>query len=678
MTASGARTILSVSLIVFSSGFTIVHAQSAVVDSLRNQLALHQQDTLGLKVLLLIGSELARTDLEASRQSFYRGIALAKKLNTTYCLSGYYSMLTTSYQNFGQLDSAKKYLELLRVFATRDKSNETSTNYHMAAGLFYKNSSQFEIALPHMLKALEYIGNDKKYEVTKAGQLLNIGNTYFSLGDIERAAKYHLDALKRFESLGNQRGVSFCLQSLGNDFAKLKQFAKAIEYYEKSLAMKTALKDKRGVVSAWNAMGTVYVETNELNKALKTYRLALDQAKEMKLGLETADALFNIGVLQWKMREPADAKRSLLEALPIAKKRSDSLLVSRINASLAQMQVGDEDYHGGVEAGLLKKIEVAEVAGDQQAVIDGHYDLAEHYFRSRQFEKAFGSLKQYQVMSDSLGRVAVAVRFQEMEQEYQNEKKEKEIALLKKDQLLTQAIIAKQNADQRIIVLALISVVIVFIILIHYTRLRNKTRRREELSQVRNNIARDLHDDIGSALSSIHILSQLALKDQHGVPAHLQKISDSSVRTMESMSDIVWSINAENESVETLIIKMKEFAGEILEPKDIRYSFNFSDKVAHMKLDVIKRKNLFLIFKESVNNAAKYSKCTEVVIDLRSCDGDLHLTVKDNGEGFEASSVKYGNGIANMAERARDVKGKFVHNAAPGRGTEVTVQLPVT
>lgn len=678
MNATGARTILSVSLIVFSACFARVHAQSAVVDSLKHQLTLHQQDTVGLKVLLLIGTELARTDLKASRQSFYRGINAARRLNTTYCLSGYYSMLTTSYQNSGQLDSARKYLELLRIFSAGDKSNETATNYHMTAGLFYKNSSQYEVALTHMLKALEYIGDEKKYEVSRAGQLLNIGNTYVNLGDIEKAAKYHLEALKRFESLGNQRGVSFCLQSLGNDFAKLKQFAKAVEYYEQSLAMKTTLKDKRGVVSAWNALGTVYAETNELDKALQNYRRALKQAKEMNLGLETSEALFNIGVLQWKMREPVAARGALLEALPIARKRSDSLLVSKINASLAQIRMNSQDYDVSVEAGLQKKIERARQAGDQQAVIEGHFDLAEYYFHSKQFEKAYDYLKTHQAMRDSLGSLAIAVRFQEMEQEYQNEKKEKEIALLKKDQLLTQAVIAKQKADQRIIILALISVVIVSVVLIHYTRLRNRTRRREELNQMRNNIARDLHDDIGSALSSIHILSQLALKDQHGVPGHLQKISESSARTMESMSDIVWSINPENESVETLIIKMKEFAGEILEPKDIRYSFEVSDKVMHLKLDVAKRKNLFLIFKESVNNAAKYSKCTEVVIALQAYDSDLHLTVKDNGEGFETSSVKYGNGIANMAERARDVKGKFIHNAAPGRGTEVTVQLPVT
>ena len=140
---------------------------------------------------------------------------------------------------------------------------------------------------------------------------------------------------------------------------------------------------------------------------------------------------------------------------------------------------------------------------------------------------------------------------------------------------------------------------------------------------VRNNIARDLHDDIGSTLSSINIMSQLAIQEnarlsngQENAGTHLKKIANHSASMMEKMSDIVWSINPKNDSIEQVVIKMKEFAAEMLEPKNIDYSFEIEDSIMALKLDVQKRKNIFLIFKEAINNAAKYSEGNKLTASL--------------------------------------------------------------
>jgi signal transduction histidine kinase len=144
---------------------------------------------------------------------------------------------------------------------------------------------------------------------------------------------------------------------------------------------------------------------------------------------------------------------------------------------------------------------------------------------------------------------------------------------------------------------------------------------------------------------------------------------------MESMSDIVWSINPENDSVEMMIIKMKEFAAEILEPKSIRYSFQTSEGIANTKLDVVKRKNLFLIFKESINNVAKHSEGSEVTIVIEQSGGVLRLKIKDNGRGFDASTIRYGNGLINMEDRARNIKGRLTRFSVPEKGTEIVAEL---
>jgi len=136
---------------------------------------------------------------------------------------------------------------------------------------------------------------------------------------------------------------------------------------------------------------------------------------------------------------------------------------------------------------------------------------------------------------------------------------------------------------------------------------------------LRKKIARDLHDDIGSTLSSINILSKVALQ-QSNIQEHLKNqltsIKDYSLHIMESMGDMVWAINPENDSIESLISKMKEWAAEICEPREVQLYFESSAGIENIKLDTEKRKHFFLIFKEAINNAIKYSQCKNIHVHM--------------------------------------------------------------
>ncbi|MFZ2905387.1 MAG: ATP-binding protein [Cyclobacteriaceae bacterium] len=262
--------------------------------------------------------------------------------------------------------------------------------------------------------------------------------------------------------------------------------------------------------------------------------------------------------------------------------------------------------------------------------------------------------------------------------EYQNGRQEKEIELLKKDQELQKLELSRQQANTTIIIIALIAVVIISIILVNRYRVLNRTRRLVEMERMRNTIARDLHDDIGSTLSSINIISQMALKEANGSSPHFQRIAQHSSSMMESMSDIVWSINPNNDSLEQVISKMKEFTAEILDPLDINYTFSGEENLDAFKLDVSKRKNLFLIFKEAINNSAKYSSATSITIRFKKENNTIQVTITDNGKGFDAISSTTGNGLRNMKERADTIHGKLEVKSSPGAGTEVLLTLPIT
>ncbi len=132
-----------------------------------------------------------------------------------------------------------------------------------------------------------------------------------------------------------------------------------------------------------------------------------------------------------------------------------------------------------------------------------------------------------------------------------------------------------------------------------------------KMQNIRNTIAQDLHDDIGSTLSSISIISNIALreKDPRNTNDTMREIKDSSMTLMEKMDDIVWSINPKNDSLENLLLRIKRFATTLFEAKNIEYTITIQENINEVKLPMEYRQHIFLILKEAINNLVKYSEC---------------------------------------------------------------------
>ncbi|GGF17523.1 hybrid sensor histidine kinase/response regulator [Hymenobacter cavernae] len=213
---------------------------------------------------------------------------------------------------------------------------------------------------------------------------------------------------------------------------------------------------------------------------------------------------------------------------------------------------------------------------------------------------------------------------------------------------------------------------------------RVRVRQLLAMERVRHGIARDLHDDMGSTLSSISILSQLARDhQQHQRPEQasrlLEQIGDSSRRMLDAMDDIVWAINPAHDSLDDVTARMRRFASEVLESRGVDFTFRVAPSVQGLRLDMQARREFFLLFKESVNNLAKYSQATEAAIALSYQKHHLVLNVEDNGIGFDpqAPARGGGNGMVNMRARAAAMKGKLTIDTAPGQGTKLELSVPL-
>lgn len=215
------------------------------------------------------------------------------------------------------------------------------------------------------------------------------------------------------------------------------------------------------------------------------------------------------------------------------------------------------------------------------------------------------------------------------------------------------------------------------IYIVHQLRLN----RILAVENLRHRVARDLHDDMGSTLSTINILSSMAKARMNTDPVrtgeYLSKISENSQRMMEAMDDIIWSIKPSNDSMQRIAARMREFATSVLEAKDIDLEFLIREDINEVKLNMEARRDFFLVFKEAVNNAAKYSGAAKVIVSVTMENGRLLLRVKDNGRGFDVNIVNDGNGLGNMRKRTDHMNGRLQILSKPGVGTTVTVAIPL-
>lgn len=210
-----------------------------------------------------------------------------------------------------------------------------------------------------------------------------------------------------------------------------------------------------------------------------------------------------------------------------------------------------------------------------------------------------------------------------------------------------------------------------------YAWYRYRLHQTLKLQAVRDRIGRDLHDEIGSTLQSIAFYSEVASKvvteKAPEAQSMLAQISESTTNMMEAMSDIVWAINTRNDSFANIINRMRAFSVEVLEAKNCSVHFDISETLMHYNLEMEKRKNLYLIFKETINNAAKHSGCKNVWIDFHTKGNHLDLKITDDGKGFTIENDFSGNGLFNIRKRSSELNGDIKIISEPGKGT--TIQL---
>ncbi|MEP6713233.1 MAG: two-component regulator propeller domain-containing protein [Ferruginibacter sp.] len=217
--------------------------------------------------------------------------------------------------------------------------------------------------------------------------------------------------------------------------------------------------------------------------------------------------------------------------------------------------------------------------------------------------------------------------------------------------------------------------------LLAYLFYRYRVQQLIRMQKVRNRIATDLHDEIGSNLTNISILSSLSKKNlSQPLKANnfLQRISEEVSSSSQALDDIIWSVNASHDTLEETVARMRRYAAELFDAADIRYELYLDPVFEKRKLMMEERRDLYLLYKEAVNNISKHAGAKNVNIQIAIENNQIMLCIKDDGKGFETEKEYDRHGLKGMKERVEKWKGKIIISSVFNKGSSIEIRLPVS
>ena len=618
------RLILLIALSTTLAGHSQPVPDSALIQQVKAAYSLSSANPDSALLIVKMGLERAKqtnNDRLAAYAYKAKGWALFHKGNFDSC---YTNMLTAT-----------------RLFQQLQDTLETMFMYtHLA--LAYSNHSRFAESAAYLMKAdsLAKKGKNLKIEAAVNRQM---GILYRQQGDFNKAVAYLKAGLALYTQLKDTLGISDAISSLAIAYTHY------LDKPDSSLALlKTAdtlLNVKKGftyqkatINEQW---GDAYFARTDYDKALDHYKTAYNIFASQDEKADMYYEAIGVGKTYGELKNYAEGEKYLLQAY----KGNDSLKLTNYSYDAAR-------------------------------------ELAKLYQEKGDWQKAFHWMEIRFALYDSVQASEQKSKTAELQTKYETQKKDAEISLLKKDQDVDRLTIQNQKTFRYGAVALLVLLALIGFLFINRYRIVQNAKRQVEMERLRNHIARDLHDDMGSSLSSINIISKVALEkpdEQDNIREYLKKIRDNSGYMMESMSDIVWAINPANDNFESVLFKMKEFAADMLEPLNIQYEFIQTGDPSAIEMGLDKRKDLYLIFKEAINNIAKYSYCKKVAITITLDKDEIGLRVEDDGRGFDAAAAATnaatGNGLRNMRQRAEKMMGNATITSEKGKGTTVLLKL---
>jgi two-component system sensor histidine kinase UhpB len=525
-------------------------------------------------------------------------------------------------------------------------------------------------------KSLELV---KKYRLSQSnlqGALANVAMINQLSGNNAKALDFALQSVKVYES-GHLPKLSGSPHDVaGSVFILQGKNELGLQYFKQSLAIKTKDNNFRGMAVSANRIGSSLNAMEKYKEALVYLKQAEQYAEKVGYQQVLSDILINQSTAYRWLNQPKENFTALKKAEKICKEINSPHLTGAVYGNLGLYYQGQKQYPLAEEY-LNRALKIFKDVGSLEYQGYLYQALTELFVEKKDFKSAFQNQKEAKQVNDSLFTESQRARMDELNARFESEKKEQQIKLLQQA-----AIINEQKLTQNKFLLA--GGVLVLLLagaITAWLLNRARVQRLRESLQLRNKIAADLHDEIGSTLSSISLLSGLTEKQMianqpQKAEQLIHKISQDSRQMLESMDDIVWTINPRNDSMSTLLTRLREYAKPLADSKDIELKFMVSPEAENSMLTLNVRQNVYLIVKEAINNLFKYAQATEAEVRFDKKGKNMEVVVKDNGVGFDSNGISNRNGLKNMHERAATIGAKLEIDSNPENGTVLSLLIP--
>lgn len=661
------------------------------------------------------------------------------------------------YQQMQKHDSALFYFEQAYKYHSEnnDKAGVAMVTGNLA--ILYKQRGEIEKAIPYYQNSIKDDLESGEYD-RAARNLRNLALAYTELGNKPVALKSLLQAVKICEDRENKTELAICYSHLASFYSsEFDDTLQALKYGEAASRIFYEINDRFEMAEHLMVMAQIYEDIKDFEKADSCYHTALP------VFLETDNKkriLMTYNFIAWNYKYQnryTDAIREMKKSLHMAEEIDDKIMVVYNNENLGSFlceyaatldSVNARKTYLEAKHYLERAMEMATEMRIRKLIHDVHYSLSQIDSAMGNYEQALKHYKLYTLYKDSITNEESNKQVSQLKIQFETEKKDKEIALLNKDNEIKSLQLIKQEATlrnsrleaeknqtqilllntsnelqqlslsktqqallqqqteakakeaeleviqkdkqlneqqlekQRLlrngILMGVALLLMVALLTFRSIQLKRKLEKQQAIAQERKRISADLHDDIGSGLSKISLLSEKMKREAQSPQAKAEalKIADTSHELSENISEIIWALNSKNDYLENLVAYIRRYAGEYFENSPVSLKMNVPRKIPSLPITAEVRRNIFYTVKEALHNIVKHSKATRAELTVAINNNRFAVIISDNGKGIpEGELNRFGNGLSNMKTRMKHANGDL--NIQNHNGTTITLSLTV-
>ncbi len=601
---------------------------------------------------------------------------------------------TTAYTQTSTFDS------LQNVLAKQQKqdTNRVNTLINIVGDLNYHNNGKKTI--PY-LKEIVPLSEKLKFAKGVSIGSRELAIIYYDQSDYAESINYSYKALNSYREKKDSLRISEILQFLGANQFIIGDTTEALNNLLEALKIRQLIHYKAGVSQTYNSIGEIYCKQGRYAEALEKHIAAMNITQETGfkgIGWEKAYTYQCIGNVYEKQGDEAKLKGDMELNTQLFKKALEKYeecyrlwypvqtlnplalveldyVIGNVQLKLGNFIVAEEKIQRSLKAFLQS---------DNKEFLNNIY-LALTLLDSAKgnYKSAYENYKLYTFYTKIKTDQEIIRKSEGFKMRSQFEKKETELKLLSTENKL-QTIITKKQQQKKNFAYAGID----FILLagsygFYRFRKRKQMQSQQELNNERFRISTELHDEVGATLSGIAMYSHLAKEQiQNSKAGEIENsiniIQSNASEMVNKLNDIVWLINPGQDSLQKLMQRLEDYAIQIAAVKNIRVKSNINGHHSANILPPETRRNIYLLFKEAINNAIKYSNAALLEICVEEKQGSVEISLKDDGDGFDIEKVNRGNGLNNMQKRAEEINGVLNITSQPWEGCVISLKVKIT